>query len=542
MLARHYEAASPGRRTANWNRARADANVASGPALADLRAHARDLVRNNSWARNGKRTIRDNTVGWGIQPKAVDAGAQGPAIGSLWKRWAESTDCDADGRLTFYGLQKLIMSEVAEAGEVLVRRRMRQKRDGLPIPMQLQVLEADFIDTMRNGIQGQEGGPIIHGVEFDAIGRRVAYWLFDKHPGSNLVGTSAISKRVTASDIAHIYEVERAGQVRGISWYSPAIVSLKDFDEFEDSTLLRQKIAACFAGFVTDYDGEAGGLIGQATTDPQAQPGDAPIETLEPGMIMKLPPGKQITFAVPPGAPDDGFSERTLRRIAAGLGVTYEDLTGDYSQVNFSSARMARLKHWSHVAGWRWDMLIPQFCDPAWRWAMDAATIAGSIQMPDGVAPLAQWTPPPMPMIEPDKEGLALQRMVRSGAMTPSEMVREQGYDPETHWQEFKDDLDKLDELGIVLDCDPRKVSQTGQTQKATGGAGDGEDAQAAANAQRAAAEAEALAHDRALELARAQGEASARALAVLAPRRVPPAVVKRDAAGRVVEIVPAEG
>lgn len=456
LMARHFEAASGGRRTDGWSRRMTDANAASmGQALPVLRAHARDLVRNNPWARRGLQRITSNTVGWGIKPKASGTGAS--RVMDLWRRWAESTECDVNGQLTFYGLQRLIMRTVVESGEVLVRRRMRQPGDGLSIPMQLQVLEPDYIDHSRDGIKGPAGGPIIQGVEFDQIGRRVAYWLFDRHPGSigQLVGP--MPKRYPADGILHIYNIERPGQVRGPSWFAPVDVRLHEFDEFEDATLMKQKIAACMAAFVTDLDG-TGTALGAPGTDTSGQNTDS----FEPGMILSLPPGKQVTVASPPAATDhQSFSATSLRGVAAGLGVTYEDLTGDYSNVNYSSARMAQNAHYRDIDDWRWNMLIPMFCQPAWKWMIDTLVLAGE-KVAD--AP-AEWTPPPRPMLDPDKEGSANAKMIRAGQMTHDEMVREQGYDPDTFWKEYATGLKRLDDLGIILDSDARKTSAQGQAQ-----------------------------------------------------------------------------
>lgn len=436
-----------------------DANsAASGATLSYLRAQARDLVRNDPWARRGLQRLVTNTVGWGIRPKATGRGAK--RVADLWKRWAETTDCDAAGRLTFYGLQRQVMRTVVESGEVLVRRRMRRPEDGFAVPMQLQVIEPDFIDSGKDGIQGIEGGPIIQGVEHDAIGRRVAYWLFDQHPGAGGRLVSPVSKRVSASGILHVFNQERAGQVRGPSWFASIDVRLHDFNEFEDATLMKQKIAACMAAFVTDLDG-SGVALGEAGTDAASE---QPTDTFEPGMILNLPAGKSVTVANPPVSTDhQSFSATALRGVAAGLGVTYEDLCGDYSQVNFSSARMARLAHWGDVHDWRWNMLIPQFCAPAWTWMLEALQLAGEAVE---VSP-AEWTPPPAPMVDPDKEGTALMRMVRSGAMTLDEMVREQGYDPEQFWKEYAAGLKRLDDLKIILDSDPRKTTGAGQLQAA---------------------------------------------------------------------------
>lgn len=462
IMLRHFEAAQGGRRTDGWRRTHADANAANWGAIPVLRAHGRDLVRNNGWAKNAVRVIPRNMVGSGIRPKAV--GAKDPkAIGELWRRWAGTTECDADGRLRFGGIQALATKCVEESGEVLVRRRRRLKKDALTIPLQLQVLEPDYLDTLKNLPSSDSGGPIVQGIEFDALGRRAFYWLFDRHPGSNLL-VQPVSKRVAASEVIHLYDVERAGQARGVSWLSAAVLNLKDFDEFEDAELMKAKIAAALAVFVTDVEGDPTASIGKPGTD---QKTDEPLDTIIPGMVQHLKPGQDVKFVSPPSTVEGGFSTRQLRRIAASIGITYEDLTGDYSNVNFSSARMARIAHWGNILHWRENMLSPQLLDPVWAWAMEAAEFAGEIELENGELPTAEWTPPPMPLLEPDKEGLAYARLVRSGAMTPSEVARENGYDWDAFVEEYKDDLAALDKAGIILDSDARRVSQAGLEQPA---------------------------------------------------------------------------
>ncbi len=455
VLARHFEAAAVGRRTSGWNRTMTDPNTAAaGATLARLRAQARDLVRNNPWAREGVRVIKDDTVGWGIKPKATGRGAS--RVMALWKKWGETSQCDAEGQLDFYGLQALVMRTIVESGEVLVRRRLRRPEDDLAVPMQLEVLEPDYIDTSKDNIVTPGGGRITLGIETDAIGRRVAYWLFEQHPGGNTF-INATSRRIPANGILHIFDKERAQQKRGHSWFASIDVRLHEFDEYEDATLMKQKIASCLTAVVTDLDG-TGQPLGAGSTSST----DRPLDSLEPGLVAYLPPGKTVQFTNPPQASDfQPFSTSQLRAIAAGLGIPYEALTGDFSQVNYSSARMAWNKYSRHIESWRWQMLIPQFCAAAWSWMLDAALLAGeSVEN----AP-AEWTPPPMPMLDPDAEGKAMTQDVRAGRMTPDEMVRAQGYDPEQHWKEYGAAFERLDRLGIVLDCDPRKTNTSGQAQ-----------------------------------------------------------------------------
>ena len=454
-LAQYYEAAGTSRRTQGWKRPSGDPNAPSSLSLARLRDATRHLIRNNGHAESAIGVIVDDTVGWGILPSARH---------EAWKLWTESVQMDADGRCDLPGIEQMVMRTVVESGECLIRRRWRRPSDGLALPLQIQVLEPDFIDTGKHRSLDY-GGKIIRGVEFDAIGRRVAYWLFHEHPGSTTISNVrrlGQSARVPASEILHVFKAQRAGQVRGVSWFAPVLIRLNDFDEFADATLMKQKIAACLAVMTSDVQGNAD-YVGAV------DPNNETYDSLEPGMILNIAPGRNVEVVQPPTVREYAdYSKTTLREIAAGIGVNVEDLTGDYADINFSAARMSRLRHWARVQGWRWRMLVPQFLNPLWAWGMEAATIAG-IEAIESTS----WTAPPLPMIEPDKEGLAIVRNIRGGISTPSEVLRERGFVPDEFWDEYQEDFEDQDRRGLVTDSDARKMTQAGQAQLATGdGAG----------------------------------------------------------------------
>lgn len=458
LMQASYDAASVGRRTQGWRRAGGDANAATGPALSILRDRARDLVRNNPYAESALLSIVGNTVGWGIRPSVRS---------EAWEAWAESTACDADGRNDFAGIQKLVMRTTVEAGECLVRRRIRLPEDKLPIPMQLQVVEPDYLDVSRDGTT-PNGGRIVQGVEFNAIGRRVGYWLFDDHPGTTVLraGTRITSHRVPAGELLHVYRQERPGQVRGITWFARIMLRIRDLDEYEDATLMKQKVAALLAIVSYDENGTAEPL--GTVTD--AEPA---IDTLEPGMILNRPIAGNIEVVQPPSVNEhDSYTRTNYRGIAAGMGITYEDLTGDYANMPFSAARMSRIRAWQNVEDWRWRLIVPQLLNPVWSWSQQMIQASGG-----KASGRTEWTAPPMPMIEPDKEGLAYMRNIRAGIMTPSEALRERGYQIEQFWDEYARDLDGLDRRGIVLDSDARQLTQAGQRHKDAGAAGDNDSA-----------------------------------------------------------------
>ncbi|HMU67366.1 MAG TPA: phage portal protein, partial [Cellvibrionaceae bacterium] len=177
-----YDSATRGRRTDGWYTTNGDANSAAKAAGAITRDRARDLVRNDPVARSMVRVIDDNVIGMGIVPRFESA-----PLADLWKQWAESTQCDSAGLLNFYGLQSQICKAVVTSGGCLVRARARRPEDGLAVPFRLEVLEDDYLDSLKNE-RLPTGGQIVQGVEVSPLGEVVAYWIFPAHPGGEFTG------------------------------------------------------------------------------------------------------------------------------------------------------------------------------------------------------------------------------------------------------------------------------------------------------------------------------------------------------------------
>jgi lambda family phage portal protein len=445
-----YEGAGVGRRFDGWTTVGAgSANAETYSGLVRIRDRSRDLVRNNWAAARAVSVIANNVVGAGIIPSSTSPGIEAALI-----KWIDTTLCDADGLLNLYGLQSAVMRAVVESGECLVLRERRPTSDGLPLLFQLRVLEGDYIDTLVDGPM-PNGNRAIQGVEFDPRGRRVAYHLFASHPGDQLwTGLRSGTQRVPASEVVHVYRPDRPGQVRGVPWLSPVILKLRDFDEYEDAQLLRQKIAACYTAFVRRPD------VGV--------PVDAGAlgERVEPGMIELLAPGEDVTFGSPPGV--DGYADYsriTLREIASGIGLTYESLTGDLSQVNFSSGRMGWLEQNRSIEAWREHMLRPMFLERVASWILDSAELQGFGAPTD----IIRWTAPRREMINPADEIKAAADAIRAGLTSRAEEIRKLGRDPLDVYREIQQDNAEADRLGLVLDTDPRKDAAR-QPQEPTNG------------------------------------------------------------------------
>ena len=213
---RNFQAASKGKRLSRWSSNSGDANASIGTSLKTLRERSRELRRNSPYAKRGIDVVTANVIGKGITTQSSNENIQ-----KIWKEWTESTAIDFDGRSNLKGLQRIAMDAVAESGEVIIRRRIVV---GLKYPIQYQVLESDFLDTTKT-LSTANGHRIIQGIEFDGDGKLFGYHLYETHPGSIDTALSLKSNFIPKEEIKHIFRQERPGQVRGVPWLSPSVVS-----------------------------------------------------------------------------------------------------------------------------------------------------------------------------------------------------------------------------------------------------------------------------------------------------------------------------
>lgn len=448
---RSYDGAKTGRRTGGWVSAGNSANAEIAPALNLLRNRSRELVRNNPYAAKAMRVLCTNYIGTGITANIKDKKAS-----ALFSKWIK--ECDADGHFDFYGLQRLIARAEPESGECLIRFRYRKESDGLTVPLQLQVLEADYLDSHKfEDLKG--GGWIQHGIEYDAIGRRVAYWLYKQHPGEISPKSQGLeSYRVLAEDIIHFYDKTRPGQARGVPVLAPSMLTANDLDDYLEATLVRKGAEACIAAFVKTDDENR--TIGPDTTDES----NNRIEELSPVMVQYLNPGEEISFSNPSTSSGDvGYTNDRLHAIAVGAGVTYEQMTGDLSQVNYSSIRAGTLDFRREVEQWQWINFIPIVCEKILKKFLDVAVLTGKIRTSDIQT---EWTTPRFDWVDPVKDVQGEGMEIGLGLTTWAESVRGRGYDPEKIFEELVAEKKKFDEAGIIHPMDNVKIKGVGGQQK----------------------------------------------------------------------------
>lgn len=376
-----YQASSTGRRLSNFTAPNLGPNTASLSELDVLRNRSRAALRNNPWIKRGLNADVANEIGTGIVPrsKAPDKEFK-EEIRDLWNDWLHQAD--ADGVLSAYGIQQICARARREAGEVFIRIRKRKLTDGLIVPVQFQVLEADYCPTSYNQ-DLRNGNKVIAGIEFNKIGQRVAYWMHPNHPTDtlSLVNTPI---RIPGDQIIHHYIPTRPGQIRGEPVTIQSLIKSFNFEQYEDAELERKKTRANYTGVVTkrfpDEEGWKFDPVSGEPADPEFGEEDAYINA-QPGSFPSLNEGEDITL-FPGDQTGEGYADfvrQQLLAMAAGLGVPYELLSGDYSKINDRIWRAIMNQYRREIEQIQNLFTIQHICMGMWHAFVDMSVLSGMV-------------------------------------------------------------------------------------------------------------------------------------------------------------------
>lgn len=449
LLARAYEAASP---RDGWRPRRGGASADAdhfGDATT-LRHKARALVQNVPYCRAALDGLVAQVVGTGIVPSFK--GPQAATFDALFKQWVPVAD--ADGINNFHGLVALAYRAMEQDGEVLIRRRARRPADGLPVPVQAQLLEIDWLDTTRQ--RGAEpGNEIVNGIEYDRLGRKAAYWLWDSHPGDTGFRkfmrrvTGVQSRRVSADNIIHLFRPERPGQGRGFTRFAPVIPRVRDLQLYEDAEIARKNLESRLSVLASgDVASLANGVNYGDAADYSKATLTKELGSLSSGGITALPPGVNLEVVEP--KPAGGYVEYiklNLHIVATGFGVPYELISGDMNEVNFSSARVRQIDFRRQCEQTQWLLLVPVLCEGLMAWFADAAQLVGKV---GPTRPTVEWSTPKWDYVNPTDEVQADIDEISMGLSTVSEKLRRRGYDPKAVFEELRSDFEQLKSAGTL--------------------------------------------------------------------------------------------
>lgn len=459
-----YEGVSNAPRMSNFLASNIGVNTSISSSLTTLRGRSRQAIRNNPLAKSAQGTKTSNMVGTGIRPR-FNFEDNPDLKKEIQELWDDSVpELDWDGTTDFYGQQAIVSNSVFSDGECLAMFRPRNRFADLAVPLQVQLIEADHLDVAYSTVL-PNGNKVRMGIEYSKIGKRVAHWLHKDHPGEMYMDNDGTRVRVPASEIMHVFDPTRPGQQRGLPSSSTILVKLHEIDQCIDAELVRRKTTALFGGFIRMLgDEDPMDLIG----DPIDNTDD--VVGLEPGTFPVLKPGQDVVFSDPKDVSGSyiAWMRQQLMDLARGWGITYDQLTGDLSQVNYSSIRAGLLEFRRAIQQEQNKTIIFQFCRPIVQRWLATAVLSGKVLIPDYLQKKRRyhraisWQPQPWPWIDPYKDIMGEILEMRAGAKSYDMLLTERGMDVDSFFAQLVAEYAKIDTHGFVFDSDPRKTTKTG--------------------------------------------------------------------------------
>ncbi len=264
---------------------------------------------------------------------------------------------------------------------------------------------------------------------------------------------------VPAADMIHLRIIDRWPQTRGVPWMHTVIQKLNDMDGYSEAEIVAARGAAAYLAMV-----EQGDLLGDPTIEEQDD--DTYEQFLEPGVARRLKKGEKINFNNPnrPNSQLDPFMRYMLREVAAGVGVSYEALSRDYAQSNYSSSRLALLDDrdtWRVLQQW-YIRTFRQRIHEAWLGQAVLAGVIPSITVQAFATDMERYLGVKYKArgwgwIDPTKEVAAFKEAVKAGFITQTAVIAQtgNGADLQDVLEERRDELDQAEQLQLSFDTDP---------------------------------------------------------------------------------------
>lgn len=377
-----HESASRGRRLNTWGLRSSSPSSESSEDLLVLQQRSRELRRNNPWINRVINVIAANEIGSGIKPRPKTPDEKfNREILDLWK--------DYIGCVNIYQLLHQISRARNESGEVfiIIQRESANVVPSKPVPISFRLLESDYCPVDHCVSSTDTSNEILNGIEIDALGSPVAYYFYHSHPDdSNVTVNTTEYVRVPADDVIHHLIRDRPNSTRAVPVVVSSIVKAKTFEEYNDSELVRKDSRAGLTGTIEreswtandfKYDPMTGAPIGTDSSD-------VPLLDVEAGTFTALDAGEKINLftADDNGQGYEGFQRFQLLAIAAGAGVPYQMLTGDYNGINDRVWRSIFNQYERELNQTINLYIVPQVMARIWSEFVKRAVISGVVPMP----------------------------------------------------------------------------------------------------------------------------------------------------------------
>lgn len=420
-----------------------------------------DLARNDGWGSASMSRQLDLVIGSGWRP-AVDlpydtlglsfeeADELADRIEDAWHDYAEDPGfwCDATRQGPAASVLGLAYRHRICDGEAFAEICWEDDRG----PYATFVKNIDP-DRVSNPFDESDTIDMRAGIELDRHGAAVAYHVRTNHPDDDYLWGSGGPEWVRVEretewgrpTMLHAFEAQQAGQFRGVSPLAPILRKLKQMVRYDEAELQAAMVNAVLAAFITsgsDHEQMAEAMTAtemDAINASRLSTYSAAPPRIPGGTVQFLYPGDRVDITQP-GHPNSGyeaFFRAGLRNVASTVGLSYEQLTMDWSQVNYSSARAALLEVWRGLTA-RKDRFSAQFMGPWWRAWIEEAIDRGRVKIPSRAVsfeanPAAwcrvDWIGPARGWVDPQKEAEAAGLRMSSSISNLERECAEQGID-----------------------------------------------------------------------------------------------------------------
>lgn len=431
----YYAAADRGRKKGGWTAVNATGEVTNRPERDIIRARARQLEANDDMLKAVILDLERNVVGTGITLQARVRDQDGNdreelnnAIERAWRRWSKPESCTVTGTMSLWEVCQMAVRRRYVDGGILI---LKTYTGGA---FRLQLLEVDDLDT---SILNHGGNRVVGGVEIDGYNRPVAYHL-RRQEVSGLWSGQVM--RVDADRVIYLPHLTRCSQIREMSPAASSLPRIDDINLLVEAALKKEQTQACYGmAVIRNTPGAMGGVGRGMTGSDTGQRESYPEEYIAPGMIKYLQPGEDIKPIAPSGVSStaDAMIRTVQRQAGAGAGLSYEAVSRDMSQVNYSSARQGMLQD-RKTYGELQQYLIDHFLEPVYREWLSWAVLTGQVVIPDYAEDPeryqeAVWIPPGWEWIDPLKEANANAKALETGQTTLQKICAARGED----WREL---------------------------------------------------------------------------------------------------------
>lgn len=454
--------------------------------LAKLRDRSRDAALNNPYVKRYLQVLEDNVVGaHGIQLKMdvrnirnqPDVNAN-RLIEADWKLFTKSVTPNC---MNMRELASLAIKSVARDGEVFIVRRRGGQFGKFAI--NYQVFESDWVPHRYNLTVDKDKIYIRNGIQYDEYGCPTYYFISTQNPKelkTNPLGYKDMEyEKIPAKDVIHLYDPEFVHQGRGFPWTHAALTALHHLKEYTDSEQIKARVAACLMGFYTKPEGEEGIPISDEDKERYGI-----VQEMSPGSIHELPEGWKVEFLNPnaPTANFESFQKAVLMSAASALGISYMTLSVDAGSANYSSARVGMLderENYRRLQQWMIERLYTPIFEDFLKNTL--LLTPANVQFVSGMtfydkynAP--KWRPRTWIWVDPQKEMNAAQTEINNLLVSRSEIMRQQGRDPDQVFNEIAEENEKMRALGITPEQVDNNLRATAQQMQEEQDSEDSED------------------------------------------------------------------